>query len=229
MSIAFSAVTRSKTLASMFAAALIMGGGTAAAAAATGTNPLAFAQQIPVVVQHVPAAVVDCKDQLGSGHHGVGECVSTFVQANRPDSTNTGSTTKLISPSSSAAPSASTHGSEVSTVARSTAPGPEHGEAVSTVARSDGQASASASPTGTRGQPDNLNAASGRSVAATAQAGRTGGEARGEAVSSAARSNKAALPSPATTPTPPADVTPAASRPGNAGGAPGRREGAFGR
>ena len=116
MSIAFSAVTRSKTLASMFAAALIMGGGTAAAAAATGTNPLAFAQQIPVVVQHVPAAVVDCKDQLGSGHHGVGECVSTFVQANRPDSTNTGSTTKLISPSSSAAPSASTHGSEVSTV-----------------------------------------------------------------------------------------------------------------
>src|SRR2546427_806408 len=72
----------------LLAVPLFVGVTGAAAAAATGTDPLVLGQQMV-------AEVVTCKDQLASGQHGIGDCVSSFVQAQHEPSSSmrTGSAT----------------------------------------------------------------------------------------------------------------------------------------
>ncbi len=74
---AWAAISGRKALASLLAAATLTLGGTLAAAAATGTPPLELAIQIS-------SAVVTCKQNLDAGRHGIGDCVSEFVQTQRP-------------------------------------------------------------------------------------------------------------------------------------------------
>jgi hypothetical protein len=61
---------KSKVGAAVLATLLVTGGGAGAVAAASNG---AFGQQVKEQVQ-------DCKAQLGSGTHGIGDCVSDFAQ-----------------------------------------------------------------------------------------------------------------------------------------------------
>jgi hypothetical protein len=67
-------VASSRVAAGLAVAALAVGGGSLAAAAATGSSDPA------VWGKTVTAAVEQCKDQLGSGIHGIGECVSQVAK-----------------------------------------------------------------------------------------------------------------------------------------------------
>jgi hypothetical protein len=67
-------VASSKVAAGLAVAALAVGGGSLAAAAAPGSSDPA------VWGKTVTAAVEQCKDQLGSGIHGIGECVSQVAK-----------------------------------------------------------------------------------------------------------------------------------------------------
>ncbi len=64
----------SKWAAGLAVAALAVVGGSIAAAAATGSS------DPDVWGKTVTAAVVQCKDQLGSGIHGIGDCVSKVAK-----------------------------------------------------------------------------------------------------------------------------------------------------
>jgi hypothetical protein len=73
-------VASSRAAAGLAVAALAVGGGSIAAAAATGsTDPGVWGQR-------VTAAVEQCKDNLGDGVHGIGECVSQWASHNGAES-----------------------------------------------------------------------------------------------------------------------------------------------
>lgn len=193
-----STLARSKALVSILGAALLIGGGTAAAAAATGSSPVVLARE-------VPAAAVTCGRQLTTGQHGLGSCVSNWVQAHHDDAS--GATRAASDSNATASPSDSNHGAAVSAVAHSAAPGESHGDAVSAVARSEEQAATSSS-----------EAAFGQSVASTARSNATAGEAHGDAVSGlASASNPGATASSASA---------SPSHQGRLGGAEGEAHGA---
>lgn len=68
-----SSAISAKAAGGIAAAVLVVGGGTAATVATGSPNPVIWGQA-------VVATVNDCKSQLTSGQHAIGNCVSTFAK-----------------------------------------------------------------------------------------------------------------------------------------------------
>jgi hypothetical protein len=196
---AFTAFSPTRILAPLLAAGLIVGGSTAAFAA-TGSTPAALTQQ-------VSAAVDTCKANLATGEHGIGDCVSDFVQARHNASATVGNDVNHGKPNNNAdvkgnasdknnrpanandkdVPSTQTnHGSVVSAVARQ---GEDHGDKTSSAAQSgvSGEQHGNAvSNVARQGEEhgDAVSAAAGGQTTST-----SGGTSESSTVSSAARSS----------------------------------------
>src|SRR5207245_2337810 len=149
-----------------------------------------------VLGQQMVAEVVTCKDQLASGQHGIGDCVSSFVQAQHEPSSSMRTGSATTTPLASGAPEAKlkmslppapmpSAASDSVVMAYPSAPAAEHGQAVSAVAQTNA-AVATAGP-GSEAQAARSGDTHGSEVSAVAKP---------SAAPSAARPSTAAKPSP---------------------------------